>query len=629
MRPLMTIVSAAALATVSATSAAQSVRPPLRPQPEPVVRTAAAAATAGRIAGRVTDDRDAPLPGAVVSVLGASVTFAVTDPRGQFALGELPPGAYIVRAHLEGFAASRRELVHLSAGGAATHTFRLTRSDGRPILAAGLGSVSSTAAPPGEPDAGTAAVEGDHDHGETVWRLRHLKRSVLKETGDRITMAAAAQAFEPSAGASFLSRAVESSARFAASLITDFPFSGQVNLLTSAVLDAPQGLVGGSRVPRGIAYVSIGAPGGRGDWRVQGAMSEGDVASWVVAGSYRRAPGTNHAFDVGLSYGTQRYDGGNPSALAAVTEGARNVGTVHVSDRWIVAPRAVLEYGGRYAWYDYLDDRVLFSPDVAVTLTPFARTHVRVGAAQRVLAPGAEEFMPPPSYGMWLPPERTFAPLAADRPFRAERARQLDVSVEQEIGATLTIGVHRFYQAVDDQLATIFGASGAGGALGHYYVASAGNVTADGWGLSLNRAMAHRLRGSVEYSVTRARWAHSPEAALIARWAASAVRPDNERIHDVTAVLESEVPETATRVYFVYKINSAFSQLIGDEISPWGRFDIQLNQGLPFAVRGSQWEVLVAVRSLFRDPLGAASVYDELLVVRPPKRVVGGVLVKF
>jgi hypothetical protein len=35
------------------------------------------------------------------------------------------------------------------------------------------------------------------------------------------------------------------------------------------------------------------------------------------------------------------------------------------------------------------------------------------------------------------------------------------------------------------------------------------------------------------------------------------------------------------------------------------------------------------VRNLFRADLIDSSVYDELLVVRPPKRVVGGVTVKF
>ena len=60
-----------------------------------------------------------------------------------------------------------------------------------------------------------------------------------------------------------------------------------------------------------------------------------------------------------------------------------------------------------------------------------------------------------------------------------------------------------------------------------------------------------------------------------------------------------------------------------------GRFDVQLNQALPFGLGSTKWEVLVGIRNLFRDPNEPASIYDELLVVRPPKRVVGGFLVRF
>ena len=43
----------------------------------------------------------------------------------------------------------------------------------------------------------------------------------------------------------------------------------------------------------------------------------------------------------------------------------------------------------------------------------------------------------------------------------------------------------------------------------------------------------------------------------------------------------------------------------------------------------AHWEMLLNVRNLFRDDLLDASVYDELLVVKPPKRVVGGLTVRF
>ena len=61
-----------------------------------------------------------------------------------------------------------------------------------------------------------------------------------------------------------------------------------------------------------------------------------------------------------------------------------------------------------------------------------------------------------------------------------------------------------------------------------------------------------------------------------------------------------------------------------------GRFDLQVNQSLPFMnFMGSQWEMLVGVRNLFHEIVADTSAYDELLVVRPPKRIVGGLTVRF
>ena len=57
---------------------------------------------------------------------------------------------------------------------------------------------------------------------------------------------------------------------------------------------------------------------------------------------------------------------------------------------------------------------------------------------------------------------------------------------------------------------------------------------------------------------------------------------------------------------------------------------MQVSQRLPFlSATGADWKLVVAVRNLFRDGEAVGSIYDELLVIRPPKRVVGGVLVKF
>ena len=85
----------------------------------------------------------------------------------------------------------------------------------------------------------------------------------------------------------------------------------------------------------------LGAPvGDHADWTVRGAVTQGDIASWVVFGDYvTRAP-ARHRYDVGLSYSTQRYDGANFAALRNVTDGSRNVGTLHGFDTFAVT-RAV------------------------------------------------------------------------------------------------------------------------------------------------------------------------------------------------------------------------------------------------------------------------------------------------
>ena len=43
----------------------------------------------------------------------------------------------------------------------------------------------------------------------------------------------------------------------------------------------------------------------------------------------------------------------------------------------------------------------------------------------------------------------------------------------------------------------------------------------------------------------------------------------------------------------------------------------------------AKWEMLVAVRNFFRETAPDQSVYDEILVVHPPKRIVGGLTLKF
>jgi len=602
----------------------------------------------GSIRGTVQDEAGGALAGALVSALGATLASTLTDADGRFTLSDLPPGDYLLRAHLLGFSASTGMVVRVGAS-PATHRFALRRvsrpvgtagepADGavapvgaRPIIAAGFGLPVGVES--GEAEAGEASdTAADHSHSETAWRLRHIRRSILKDVSPVVVLT---DSDEPLGDGSLFGRAVGSAAGLATSLFTDFPFSGEVNFLTTGAV-APGAVLSATAFPRGVAYLALAAPGSSGDWSIRAAMSEGDVSSWIVSGAFASRPGGVHAYDFGLSYSTQEYLGGHPAALAAVSEGNRNVGELYAFDRWAIRKSVTLEYGARYAHHDYLEDRGLLSPRLGMTVEPFEGTRVRATASQRMLAPGAEEFIASRTPGPSLPPERTFAPLGAPgeaEAFRVERARNYEVALEKDLGAAYVVGVGRFRQSVDDQMVTLFGVSLPDGprSIGHYYVGSAGAFDANGWVLRFETPAAGRFQGSVHYSITRARWSGHGDFARWMAVAPSAQRADVEDLHDLTSSVRADISETATRVFVLYKVNTGYVRSNTSLERPGldGRFDVQVNQALPMTFAGTRWEVLVGLRNLFRDPGDPVSVYDELLVVKPPKRLVGGFLVRF
>jgi hypothetical protein len=597
----------------------------------------------GSIAGTVSDERGGPVAGAMVSAFGQTMAVAMTDPRGNFIFDALPFGEYVIQAHLTGFAGSRREVVKVGASVAAQPRLQIRKLDApvattgvttvsaRPIVAAGIELPSVTLSDQPENKTTDAASGEDHPHSETAWRLRHIKRSILKDSSSVVTLADSDT--EIPSNSSLFGRAFDA-ASLAATFFSGMPFSGEVNLLTTGAL-GPGGVFSGDALPRGVAYLAIGSPIAGGDWSVRAAMSQGDLSSWILAGNFASQKTSAHVYEFGLSYATQEYLGGNPSALARVKDGSRNVGELYAFDQWWLTPRVALEYGGHFARYDYLPDRSLLSPRLGVTIEPFENTIVSTTVAQRMVAPGAEEFLATDTPGPWLPPERTFAPLGDpdESPFRVERARYLDVMVAHEFEDHYVLGIRRFYQSVDDQLVTLFGLNfpDAPRSEGHYFVASAGGVDTDGWALRMSSAVGKRIRGSVDYSLTRARWHSRGEVEDIGVWAPAAVRAESENLLDLTTTVETHIPETATRVFVLYKMNTGYTRSNTDLERPGfdARFDVQVNQALPFGLGGTKWEVLVGIRNLFRDPMQPGSIYDELLVVRPPKRVVGGFLVRF
>ncbi len=586
--------------------------------------TTIASAETGLIEGKVTDERGKPLDGAVVSALGGTTAFAVSDKTGNYTLKQLPPGPYLVRVHLTGFLAGRSTMVNVRPAARSASSFTMRREGEANAPRISEAAVAAIGAAPAD-----TPKTDDRNETELGWRLRHLKRGVLRSA---TTLASIPEkdwfitdSFE------FLGRAVGSSAKAATALFSDLSLGGQVNLLTTGAFDNPLQLLQLDRTSS-VAFFSVGAPvGTHGDWNVRAAMNQSDLSSWMLAGSYAVKAQVPHRYQFGMSYSLQRYEGGNTAALMAVADTARNVGSVFAYDDWQISRYVSIGYGANYAHYDYLRGPELFSPRFAVTLSPSKAWRVRAAVAREVSAPGAEEFIPPTS-AEYLPPQRTFSAIS-NAGIRTQALQNYEFGIERVMNGA-ALGVRVFDQHINDQTVTVFGLRReTASALGHYYVGAAGNAAVRGVGVTFTHALAANVRGSVDYSFASADWtaASAPvEYAVLSRWVPSAVR-SKEHIHDVTTSLEAEIPYSATRVVVLYKLNDAFAA--ADSVDPPGfgaRFDVRVTQALPFMnFRTSQWEMLVGVRNLFHESLAHASVYDELLVVRPPKRLVGGLTVKF
>jgi hypothetical protein len=609
-----------------------------------------ASLTPGSIQGVVKDEAGAPIGGAMISALGVTPAFAFSDRQGRFELLALAPGPYLIRAYLEGFQAPTPEIVEVRSSGRSVSSIALRKDIKAPaVLTAGFGATAISAVPADvaenenqEPDGSEAAHVDEH---ETLWRLRHARRGILKSataSGDLFAGGEFATA-DPFAAGDLFGRAVAAPARVATSFFVETPFSGEVNFLTTGSFKGPEELDSTSALRHrtvGVAHVKVGAPvGDQADWTVSGALTQDDLSSWILAGTYvTRAPAT-HRYDLGVSYSAQRYFGGNPLGLRGVVDVTRNASAVHGFDTFTLSPNVTLRYGARYARYDYLEHRALLSPRVAMVLMPMDGFRVGVAMSRSAHAPGAEEFLPPGETGIWLAPQRTFSSIARDRSLEAERVTHLSVEVERDIAGS-TMAVRAFKQNVRGQLLTLFGADAPDqpvATLGHYFVGNAGNVKATGGEAEVRGKWAGRVQGSVSYRLTRAEFdpVNPQRMLLLARAVPFAIV---ERIHDLSTAIEADVPETATRVLVVYRASNAFAGSVAAQTEAGEthrstldyRFDVQVRQSLPFmSFSSAKWEMLLAVRNFFRETAEEQSVYGELLVLRPPTRVVGGVSLYF
>ena len=182
-----------------------------------------------------------------------------------------------------------------------------------------------------------------------------------------------------------------------------------------------------------------------------------------------------------------------------------------------------------------------------------------------------------------------------DDDLHAQRSMKMEVAVEEKLGPT-RVRAQAFYEDVHDHLGNAFGAVGSGRSL---RIFNAGRLAVRGMGLTVSRQLGV-VSGSMTYTYGHG-WRTGQARLLPSDLAEERVLTFEEGdFHDLVARVETVITGTDTRLLALYRVNRLQPQ--GDEHAVKNsRFDVQLSQGL----------------------------LDEVAVLNPPKRILGGIAVRF
>jgi hypothetical protein len=294
------------------------------------------------------------------------------------------------------------------------------------------------------------------------------------------------------------------------------------------------------------------------------------------------------------------------------------VGAAFLQDRWQIGERITATAGGRFSYIGFLRDSNYFDPIASVAFQRDANTRMSATVETRTLAPGGDLLTL-----STLATAPAIAYALIDDTLQAERSARLELTVDQTVGGT-TLGAETFFENVGHQLANAYLGSGSSRSL---RITDVGGASMRGLGLHVGHRFGGVLNGSVSYRYGHSTWEPRPATP-----SAYAVLGEEGDFHDVTTRVETSIDGTGTRVVAFYRIVHVSTDGEGPHRVPATnhRFDVQLSQGLPFVGRitRADWDFLFAVRNLFYETSDGA-VLDELAVVNPPTRVLGGISVRF
>lgn len=543
----------------------------------------AAAAADGGVIGWVQDAKGAPMPGALVSLFGKGLRgggfVTLADSSGRFQLPALPAGSYTVRAIGQDRTLTRRVTVLPNQDSIFTLSFA--------ALA--------------KPDTEAARETGAPAERELRWLLRHKPRSVLEAREDPPALRTAS---DERPGSQTLLE----------SIVPWIPeLGGAVELISgTSAFGTPDGVRGADLAGPSLGSLQLsGRLPNTGRWSLGGLLADAETATWRMAAEFVLEPASGHRIEAGTGYGTRHLQASG--GLGPLDN--RTVGAVFVHETWTLNDRFTLSGGARYSYVGFLTARNHLSPTAAVEYRTGQRSRLRVSGSARTLAPGGEllslsTLASTPAMAVALVGENV----------RAERVLRHELAYEQRIGRA-SIQAFAFHEGVRDQLAN--DVSGHAGPR-TLTIRNGRGYVAQGLGLAVGRQLGDSVNASLGWSFGRSDATAAPFPTGVAVADGS--------FNDVTARVETFIDRTDTRLVAYYRL----SRLALDEdgvpsVDPTAsRFDVRLTQGLPFLreMTRAEWEFLLAFRNLFYEA-NEGALLDELTVTNPPKRVVGGISVRF
>ena len=564
--------------------------------------------------GQVQDEVGDPLVGAVISVFGKNLVqgalIAVSDEAGQFQLSAMPPGIYQLRAYLSGFLPSAYARVVIKEGmeQVGSLMMSLTTTDGPSEL--------------------TVPVEDDRERAlaELRWLLQHGDRNVLRD--EEWSIPAVALGLDNTELAELAEERPDLALREAS-------IGGEFGVRVAAFDDGLNEFPGaGAGLDGRLAYARLFIPNENqdGHWLVSAQVLESALSSWAGRAEYSKATAGNHQLLAGVTYGNYLYgdleDFRPPEAALSFRQmGARAIewfGSAYVSDSFDIGS-ASIHAGVAYEHYSFLDKSGYLSPRMELTypLGSSAKTVFRGLVDYRVLAPGGEDI------GLLsrVAFSDVYGPQAARRSsLEGQRTARVQLGLERQLSERTRVAVRMFQENAADQIVKLYSKDHANlqGA-GHFTVRNHGDFRTRGVGLSVSQRFG-ATEGSVAYTFGIG------SASKPLHFAAAL--PDEE-IHDLTTQVATSIDRTRTRVQAAYRFISHPIFALGGQGFAAGskldsRFNIQVYQLLPFVGwDGTSWEVMVAVRNLFYENFESASFLDEMAVIQAPRRVLGGVTVRF